>query len=53
MDAKEVITLEQKQVLEIEEIVLEKDKESALKFLEEYIYKPLKKRGGTGCKPPF
>ena len=50
-EEKIVITLDQTQLLELEEIMLEKDKEAALKFLEEQIYKIIKKRGKNHCKP--
>lgn len=50
---KEIIALEPRQVLELEEIVLDKDKDAAFKFLEENIYKIIKKRKESHCKPPF
>lgn len=52
-EEKETISLEQKQILELDQIVLDKDKDAALKFLEENIYKPIKKRKEAHCKPPF
>lgn len=52
-EEKKTINLDQKQVLELEQIILDRDKESALKFLEDYIYKPIKKRKESHCKPPF
>lgn len=52
-EQKETINLEQKQILELDQIVLDKDKDAALKFLEENIYKPIKKRKEAHCKPPF
>ena len=51
MEEKISITLGQKQVLELEEVVIDKDKEAAFKFLTEYIYKPIKKREDGHCKP--
>lgn len=51
MEEKETIILDQRQVLELEEIALDKDKDSALKFLTENIYKPIKKRKEMHCKP--
>lgn len=52
-EEKETITLDQRQILEIDEIILDKDKDAALKFLEENIYKPIKKRKEAHCKPLF
>lgn len=52
-EEKEVIVLDQNQLFELEEIIMERDKESALKFLEKHIYKPIKKKQGNHCKPPF
>ena len=52
-EEKETIILDQRQVLELDEIILDKDKDAALKFLEENIYRPIKKRKDTHCKPPF
>lgn len=53
MEEKIGITLDQKQVLELEEIVIDKDKDAAFKFLNEYIYKPIKKKEEGRCKPPI
>lgn len=53
MEGKEMIALDQRQILELEVIVLDKDKEVALKFLEENIYRPIKKKKQAHCKPPF
>jgi len=50
---KEGIALDQRQILELEEIILDKDKDAALKFLEENIYKPIKRRRESHCKPYF
>jgi len=52
-EEKEITTLSQQQILELEMIILDEDKEAALKFLEENIYKPIKKRKEAHCKPPF
>jgi hypothetical protein len=52
-EGKETITLDQKQILELDEIILDKDKDAALKFLEENIYKPIKKRKESHCKGLF
>ena len=53
MEGKEMIGLDQRQILELEVIVVDRDKEAALKFLEEYIYRPIKKKKQAHCKPPF
>jgi hypothetical protein len=52
-EEKETIILDQRQVLELEEIILDKDKDAAFKFLEENIHKPIKKRKEAHCKPQF
>ena len=51
MEEKAVITLEQKQIIELEEIIIERDKEAALKFLNEYVYKPIKRKEKSHLKP--
>lgn len=53
MEEKETIVFDQKQILELQEIILDKDKDAALKFLEENIYKPIKRRKESHCKPQF
>lgn len=53
MEEKETIVLDQRQILELEAIVLDKDKDAAIKFLAENIYKPIKKRKEAHCKPQF
>lgn len=50
-EEKETIILDQRQILELDEIILDKDKDTALKFLEENIYKPIKKRKESHCRP--
>lgn len=52
-EEKETIILDQRQILELDGIILDKDKDTALKFLEENIYKPIKKRKEAHCKPQF
>jgi len=52
-EEKETIILDQRQILELDEIILDKDKDAAFKFLQDYIYKPIKKRKEAHCKPPF
>ena len=50
MEEKEVIPLNKQQVFELVQIIFDNDKDSALKFLEEHIYRPLQKRKETKCK---
>lgn len=50
---KETIIFDQRQILELDEIILDRNKDAAFKFLEENIYKPIKKRKESHCKPPF
>jgi hypothetical protein len=50
---KEIVSLDQNQILELEEIILDREKDAALKFLEENIYKPIKKRKESHCRPQF
>lgn len=47
------IILDQMQILELDQIILDKDKDAALKFLQDYIYKAVKKSKESHCKPPF
>ena len=51
MEEKEIIALDQKQIFEIVQIVFDNDKDAALKFLEEHVYRPLQKRKEHKCKP--
>lgn len=53
MEEKIGITLEQKQILELEAIIIDRDKDAAFKFLQDYIYRPIKKSKEAHCKPPF
>ena len=46
---EEKITLDSKKILELEAIIIDKDKDAALRFLEEYIYRPIKKRKESHC----
>jgi hypothetical protein len=52
-EEKEIISFSQDQILELVEIIFDKDKEAAFKFLEENVYKPIKKRKESHCKPQF
>ena len=53
MPEEESIVFDQKKILELEAIIMDKDKDAALKFLEEYVYRPIRKRKESHCKPPF
>ncbi|MFC1693244.1 hypothetical protein ACFL1R_07045 [Candidatus Latescibacterota bacterium] len=53
MEEKSTVTLNRKQILELNEIIVDKDKEAAFKFLKENIYQPINKPKGSHCKPPF
>jgi len=53
IEEKVTIILDQRQILEVEGIVIDKDKDAAYKFLEENIYRPIKKRKEAQCKPQF
>jgi hypothetical protein len=50
MNLNETVTLDSKQVFELVQIVFDSDKDAALKFLDEHIYKPLQKRKEAKCK---
>ncbi len=52
-EEKETIILDLRQILELDEIILDKDKDAAFKFLDENIYKLLKKKKEAHCKPQF
>ena len=49
-EEKEVIQFDKEQVFELVQIVFDNDKEAALKFLENNIYKPIEKRKHSKCK---
>lgn len=49
-EEKEAIVLGKEQVFELVQIVFDNDKESALRFLEQHIYKPIQKRKESKCK---
>jgi len=53
MPEEESIIFDLKKILELEEIIMDKDKDAAFRFLEEYIYRPIRKRKEAHCKPPF
>lgn len=52
MKRKEVIELEEKDMIEIEKIVIDENKEEALKFLNR-IYEIIKKREKSHCKTSY
>jgi hypothetical protein len=51
MEEKTSVILNQKQYLELEEIIIDNGKEAALEFLKEYIYKPIKKQKEDHGRP--
>jgi len=52
MKRKEVIEFEEKDMIEIERIVIDENKEEALKFLRR-IYEIIKKREKSHCKTSY
>lgn len=46
---EETITLDSKKILELEVIITDNDKDKALMFLKEYIWRPIKKRKEHPC----
>lgn len=52
MKKKEVIEFEEKDIIEISKIVMDEDKEGALKYLKK-IYEILKKREKSHCKTSY
>ena len=49
-EEREAIMLDKGQIFELVQIVFDSDKEAALKFLEEHIYKVIQKRKKSKCK---
>lgn len=49
-EEKEAVALDKKQVFELVQIIFDSDKEAALKFLENHIYRPIQKRKESKCK---
>ena len=41
VEDKEAVILSQKEIIELEEIVIDKDKDSALEFLIKNVYEPI------------
>ncbi|MCM8767367.1 MAG: hypothetical protein NC816_02775 [Candidatus Omnitrophica bacterium] len=52
MKNKEVVEFEEKDIIEIEKIVLDEDKDRALKYIKK-IYEILKKREKSHCKTSY
>ncbi|MCM8785813.1 MAG: hypothetical protein NC827_00540 [Candidatus Omnitrophica bacterium] len=52
MENKEVLEFEEKDIIEIKKIVMDEDKEDALKFVKK-IYEILKKREKSHCKTSY
>lgn len=46
---EEKIILDSKKILELEAIIMDNDKDAALTFLKEYIYRTIKKRREHPC----
>lgn len=53
MKEKIVISLSQKEQIELEQIVTDEDEKQALEFLTEVIKKKVDKANAPGCKPVF
>jgi len=47
------LTLDDKQKMWLEQIILDEDKEEAFKFLKECIYEKVKTQDQGHCKPAF
>jgi hypothetical protein len=47
------VTLDEKQKMWLEQIILDEDKDEALRFLKECIYEKIKGQGQDQCGPPF
>jgi len=53
MEKTEVILIDQKQMAELEMIIIDRDQAAAFRFLKEYIYNPIKMKREAHCKPPI
>lgn len=51
MEEKEILAFDKQQILELVQIVIDNDKDAALKFLETNVYSPLHNRKKSKCKP--
>ena len=49
-EEREVISLNKEQIFELVQIVFDNDKDAALIFLEQNIYKPIQKRKESKCR---
>ena len=47
------LTLDDKQKMQLEQIILDEDKEEAFKFLKEFMYDKVKAQEQGHCKPQF
>ncbi|MFQ5866577.1 MAG: hypothetical protein ACE5IT_01110 [bacterium] len=47
------LTLNDKEKMWLEQIILDEDKHEALRFLKECIYDKVKAQDQSHCKPPF
>jgi hypothetical protein len=53
MKEKIIISLNQKEQIELERIVIDEDEAQALRFLKEVVKKKVDKANAPGCKPVF
>ena len=53
MEENVVVTISNKHILDLEEIILDEDKEAAFKFLKENVYNPIKKPKDSSCGPDY
>jgi len=53
MQEKVVINLNQKEQIELEQIVTDEDEKQALEFLKGVVKKKVDKANASGCKPVF
>jgi hypothetical protein len=53
MKEKIIISLDQKEQIELEQIITDEDDKQALEFLNTVIKKKMDKANAPGCKPAF
>lgn len=53
MKKKIVISLDQKEQIELQQIIIDKDEKQALEFLKQVIKSKVDKASVPGCKPAF
>ena len=53
MEENAVVTISHKNILELEEIIMDGDKDAAFEFLKENVYKPIKKPKDSACGPDY